>query len=433
MYRSLWQETAGLPQFPTLCGNLTTDVLVIGGGMAGLLCLWHLRQAGISCALVEAETICSGVTGHTTAKVTAQHGLVYHKIAKRYGLERAGLYLEANERAVARYATLCSDMDCGWEQRPSYVYTADAPQAMAQELAVLKQLGYPAKRYTGLALPVSATEAIRFDGQGQFHPLRFAAAIAEGLPIYEHTKVRRILPQKVITDHGTITAGDTIVATHFPILNRCGGYFMKQYQYRSYVLALEGVPRLNGMYLEAKPNGLSFRSYDNLLLLGGGGHRTGAKGGGWSVVTEFAQCHWPQSRTVGRWATQDCITLDDLPYVGRYARSVPHLYVATGFGKWGMTNAMTAGALLTDLVRGKSNPYEKLYSPMRSMLHPRIALNGLHAVGDLLRPTVPRCPHMGCALRYNRAEHTWDCPCHGSRFSRGGDLLDGPANEDLQL
>ena len=186
------------------------------------------------------------------------------------------------------------------------------------------------------------------------------------------------------------------------------------------------------MYLGAEKNGLSFRDWDDLLLVGGGGHRTGKKGGGWEQLAAFARRAWPGSEEVARWAAQDCVSLDGVPYVGAYSGGTRGLYVATGFGKWGMTSAMAAAQLLTSLVQGEPSPYAALYSPSRGMLRPQLAVNALEATIGLLTPTVPRCPHMGCALKYNPREGSWDCPCHGSRFGTDGKLLDGPATADLR-
>lgn len=433
MYPSIWEQTSHIPAFPHLEGNMTTDVLVIGGGMAGLLCAYRLRQAGVQCALVEADTICSGITKNTTAKLTSQHGLIYHKIAKRYGLRRAGLYLEANERALEQFRVLCRGMDCGYERQPNYVYSMTNENQIRQELAALKKLEYPARMYTKLPLPFHTAGAVRFDGQAQFHPLEFVASIVPDLKIYEHTKVRQLQHHQAITDHGTITANKIIVATHFPMLNKHGLFFLKLYQHRSYVLALENAPNMEGMYVDDALKGMSFRNYDNLLLIGGGDHRTGKRGGGWKELSDFAHRHWPQSREVTRWAAQDCMTLDGLPYVGQYSPRTADLYVATGFNKWGMTNAMAAAGILTDLVQGKTNPYAEVYSPSRTILHPLLLANAGEAVMNLLTPTAPRCPHMGCALKYNKQEHTWDCPCHGSRFTRSGELIDGPAADDKKM
>ena len=197
------------------------------------------------------------------------------------------------------------------------------------------------------------------------------------------------------------------------------------------MLALKNAPIPEGMYLDAQENGLSFRSWGDNLLLGGGGHRTGKKGGGWAELEAFAREHYPDANIVSRWATQDCISLDGIPYIGQYSASTPNLYVATGFNKWGMTTSMAAARILTDLVRGRENPYASLFSPSRSILHRQLGVNALESTVNLLTPSRKRCPHLGCALKWNTQEHSWDCPCHGSRFSEDGKLLDNPATGDL--
>ena len=186
------------------------------------------------------------------------------------------------------------------------------------------------------------------------------------------------------------------------------------------------------MYVDEAEGGLSFRDADGLLLVGGEGRRTGKKGGGWDGLAAFVQKTWPQAREVCRWAAQDCMILDGVPYVGQYSKSTPGLFVATGFNQWGMTFAMAAAMVLADLVQGKGNPYAALFSPSRTMLRPQLAFNAVEAAASLLTPTVPRCPHMGCALKYNPQEHSWDCPCHGSRFGRDGRLIDNPATDDMK-
>ena len=407
-------------------------MLIIGGGIAGLLCAHELRRAGLDCVLVESGKICGGVTGNTTAKITAQHGLIYHQLSKRFGDEKAGLYLRANLEALERFRTLSRDADCQFEARDSLVYSLDDPAALEAEMETLSRLGAPAEFEPYPELPFSAAGAVRFRDQAQFHPLKFLAAIAPELPIYENTKVLALAPGRAVTNGGSIWADKMIVATHFPFINKHGSYFLKMYQHRSYVLALENTPGVEAMYLDEDEKGLSLRQSGSLLLLGGGSHRTGKKGGAWRELEDFAARHYPGSREVSRWATQDCMTLDGVPYIGQYSARTPGLFVATGFNKWGMSSAMAAAGLLCDLVQEKPNPYAELFSPSRSILHPQLALNAAGAVLNLLTPTAPRCPHMGCALKYNRTEHSWDCPCHGSRFTRDGRLLDGPATGDKE-
>ena len=430
---SLWQETAKRPTFPALSGDLSTDVLIVGGGMAGLLCAYRLCEAGIDCVLVESGRICGGTTGNTTAKVTVQHGAVFDKMLRRFGTEQGRRYFAAQNAALDAYRVLAREIDCDFEERDSYVYSLDNAARIEREVAALLRLGGKAEFVTECELPFPVAGAVRLSGQAQFHPLKFAFAIARNLRIFEHTKVLEFLPDGVVTNHGRIRAKRIVVTTHFPILNKHGAFFLKMYQHRSYVLALANAAQVDGMWADAEKTGISLRTYGDFLLLGGGGHRTGKTGGCWQELEVFAAKHYDGARVAARWAAQDCITLDDLPYIGRYSARTPNLFVATGFQKWGMTSSMLAADLLCTLLQGKHHPCEEMLSPARSVWRPRLLSNTVHSVAGLLTPTTPRCPHLGCALKYNKAEHSWDCSCHGSRFREDGKVLDGPANDDKKF
>lgn len=430
---SIWEKTADFPSFEPLKGHIKTDVLIIGGGMAGVLCAWKLAQAGVDYALVEADRIGSGITKNTTAKITSQHGLIYDRLIRTLGLEKAWLYLQANQRALRQYQSICRDIACDFEEQDAFVYALDDRQKVEWELEALHKLNFEAGFEKELPLPFPVAGAVRFPCQAQFHPLKFMAAIVQGLRIYERTKVRQLMPGKAMTDDGIIEAKKTIIATHFPLLNKHGGYFVKLYQHRSYVIALQDAPVFDGMYVDENEKGLSFRHAGAGLLLGGGGHRTGKRGGNWQELEAFAKRHYPNACITARWAAQDCMTLDQVPYIGQYAGDTPDLFVATGFNKWGMTASMVAADVLADLVQEMESPYADVFSPSRKMLHPQLFLNMGETALNLLTPTAPRCPHMGGALKYNKAEHTWDCPCHGSRFARNGKLLDNPATDDKEL
>lgn len=428
---SLWSDFEISP-LPTLKGDTKTDVLVIGGGMAGLLCAHELKKAGIHCIVAEASRIGSGITKNITAKVTAQHGLVYRKLTERFGTEIAGLYLEANEKAVVQLRNLCSTLDCDWKDQDSYIYSITDQGSLEAEYDALHSLGFPAEYVQQLPLPFPTAGAVKFPNQGQFHPLKFIAALSQGLRIYENTPVRELKTFCAVTDHGRIFADSFLVATHFPFLNRHGSYFMKLYQQRSYVLALKNTPEFEGMYLDAAENGLSFRHHGDFLLLGGGGHRTGKPGSGWKELEQKAANYYPEAALTHRWAAQDCLSLDGIPYIGRYSKNTPNLYVAAGFNKWGMTGSMVSAKLLTDLVQRKDNPYTTVFSPSRSMLHRQLGINLMESSRNILTLKTPRCPHMGCALQWNPQEHSWDCPCHGSRFEENGRLIDNPATGDMK-
>ncbi len=421
-----------MPRFPQLKADLRTDVLVIGGGLAGLLCAWNLSRAGIECILIEENRLMQGVSSRTTAKLTSQHGLIYGKLLKKFGAEKARLYWQANQDAIAEFRTLATKADFDFSPQNSCIYSTDGTQKLEEEMAAYERLGIAAQWRSSIPLPFAVSGAIAFADQAQFHPLKLAAYIADGLKIFENTKALSFIGNCVKTPKGTVSAKKIIVATHFPIVNKHGAYFLKLYQQRSYVLALENAPKTEGMYLDCAENGLSIRSAGQWLLLGGGGHRTGKKGSAWDLPEAAAKKYYPQAKIASRWATQDCMTLDAMPYIGRYSRSTPDLYVATGFQKWGMSTSMAAALILTDIICGKENPYASLFSPSRSILHKQLLRNSADAVLNLIKPTVPRCPHMGCALKWNKTERSWDCPCHGSRFDENGRVLNNPATDDMK-
>lgn len=429
---SIWEKNVPIPRFSRLENDLRTDVLIIGGGLAGLLCAWNLTRAGIDCSLIEENCIMHGVSGRTTAKITSQHGLIYGKLLKQLGPERARMYWQVNEDALSVYRELAKRADMDFVCQKSYIYATDGPEKLEAEMAAYDKLKIPAQWESSLPLPFPVSGAICFDDQAQFHPLKFASHISKGLNIYENTKALSFEGNQVQTPRGTVTAKKIVIATHFPIWNKHGAYFMKLYQQRSYVIALENAERIEGMYLDSAENGLSVRGAGNWLLLGGGGHRTGKKGLGWCLPEQTAEKYYPQAQIAARWATQDCMSLDGMPYIGQYSKATPDLYVATGFRKWGMSTSMAAAMVLTDLIQNRGNPFAALFSPSRSMLHKQLFINGMESSVNLIRPTKPRCPHLGCALRWNPQEHSWDCPCHGSRFDKRGKLLNNPATDDMK-
>lgn len=430
--QSLWRETVQLPGFEALHADLRTDVLIIGGGLAGILCAHMLQKTGVDYALVEAKNTCGGITENTTAKITVQHGLIYGKLIKTLGLERARMYLQANLQALNTYRELCAGTDCDFKAKDNFVYSRYDRTMLERELSAFHMLGVPARMTDDLPLPVETVGAVCVPDQAQFNPLKFVSAIAKDLHIYENTPVLELAPGFARTPHGNIHAKKIIVATHFPLLNKHGSYFIKLYQHRSYVLALENAADVQGMYVDEADKGMSFRNYENILLLGGGGHRTGKRSDGWRELHDFARIHYPQARAICQWATQDCMTLDGIPYIGQYSRRTPDLYVLTGFNKWGMTNAMVGAMLLKGMILDKTPDWAEVFSPSRSVLHKQLFINGAESALNLITPTVPRCPHMGCALKYNPQEHSWDCPCHGSRFTKDGKLIDNPATGGLK-
>ncbi len=366
---SIWEKNTPRIHFDSLKDNKNTDVLIIGGGIAGILCAAKLKNEGMDCTLVEAREILSGITKNTTAKITLAHGLIYDQMIKRFGEPKARLYAEAQNGAIQEYAKLCQNIDCDFETKDSFVYSMNDRQKIEKEVTALKRLGIKADRSDAEELPFRVAGAVRVGNQAQFHPLKFLYTLAKDLPIYEHTKVVELMPHKARTEHGEIRYKKLIVATHFPLLNKHGLYPLKLYQHRSYVLALKNAQDVRGMYVDESDTGMSFRTYGDLLLLGGGGHRTGKKGGCWQELEAFAKQHYKHAEITGRWATQDCMTLDRIPYIGQYSRNTPHVFVATGFNKWGMTNAMVAADILCDLVQDKPNRFAPVFSPKSDRSH----------------------------------------------------------------
>lgn len=415
-----------------LRGDLKTDVVIVGGGLAGLFCLKELTDRGVDCVLLEAKSIGSGTTENTTAKITFQHGIIYDKLIKSIGTEKAYQYLTANRNALEKIRKMSETFPCDFEEKDAYIYSGTDRKKIENEIRAYEKLGVKAQFVSDIPLPVECVGAVKVSGQAQFHPLEFMFSVAKELKIYENSKVTEFLPKKVRCTGGSVTAEKIIVATHFPIINKHGGYPLKLYQHRSYVVAAKDAPDVNGMYREDTENGFSFRNYKNYLLIGGGDHRTGKKGGGYKVPENFCRDNFPDTKIDYRFATQDCITLDGIPYIGKYAEDAKDIYVATGFNKWGMTSSMVAAEILSDIITGVKNPYADVFYPSRSVLHPKLFSNMFHSVAGIIAPTVPRCPHLGCALKYNKEEHSWDCPCHGSRFTENGELINNPATDDLK-
>ena len=429
---SIWNNIEK-PRFGSLQEDIKTDVLIIGGGMCGILCAYMLKNAGVDCVLAEADKICAGVTNGTTAKITFQHGLIYDKIIKKYGVEKAKLYYKSQKYAFDRLSEMASRIDDDFEICDSLVYSMDDRQEIESEAEALEKIGCKAEFCENTELPFDIAGAVKIENQANFHPLKFAYNIAKHLKIYENTKILGLKSGTAITNNGRIFAKKIIVATHFPFINKHGGYFIKMYQHRSYVLALKNATNIKDMYVDEKMDGLSFRSCGELLLLGGGSHRTGSPGGNWEELKKFSKKYYPDSQEVGRWATQDCMSLDSIPYIGKYSKSTSDLYVATGFNKWGMTSSMVSAILLKDMICEKKSEFEELYSPSRDIFHPQLAVNIFESFKGLMSLSAPRCPHLGCALKYNRQEHSWDCPCHGSRFEENGKLINNPATDDKKM
>lgn len=430
--KSLWQESVNSSESAKLVGEISADVLIIGGGFAGLMTAYLLKEKGVDCVLVEKGRVCSETTAYTTAKITALHGLCYSKIMKSYGKEYAKMYYKANSLAVDGIKDLCQKADVEVEEKESFVFSFNQNK-LYEEMKALEALNLPYVYTENLPLPVTVCSAVGFENQGQFNPLKLSGYLKKGLRIFENTWVREMKGTTAVTDSGKIRAKKVVIATHFPFINKHGSYFLKLYQHRSYVLALKNAGSLDGMYVDNSKSGLSFSSFGDFLLLGGGGHRTGKSGGSFNELRAFKAQHFKEALEAFAWAAQDTISLDSIPYIGKYSKNTPDMYVITGFNKWGMTSSFLGAEIICADIMGDKKDYAPVFSPSRSILKPQLLANGFESAKNLITPSTRRCPHLGCALKYNKYEHSFDCACHGSRFSEDGKVLDGPANGDLKM
>ncbi len=428
----LWKESVNKPHFTELGGDVQTDVLIIGGGIAGILCAYMLQQQGKNYILVEAEGIGGGTTKGTTAAITAQHGNIYTKLLKRFGRDTAKAYLDVNLKAVEKFREMSHEFSFDFEERDSYTYSLTDENQHKVEAAVVRELGFDAEYTKDPGLPFETAGGVRFAQMAQMHPLKFIYEISKGLNIRENTFVKQVKNHVAYTDKGNISAKKIIIASHYPIINSRGLYPLKLYQKRSFVLALESAPVLHATYADTSSRGIYLRNYGDLLIAGGGDHRTGVCNDGFEIVRSFVRKHFKGAAEKYAWAEQDCISLDGIPYIGRYASGISDIFVISGFNEWGMTSSMAAASVITDMITGKYNPYIKLFAPDRCMMNRQLAVNIRETVKNLVVPADRRCSHLGCGLKKNYDENTWDCPCHGSRFDDEGNVISNPALKNLK-
>jgi glycine/D-amino acid oxidase-like deaminating enzyme/nitrite reductase/ring-hydroxylating ferredoxin subunit len=492
--QSYWMASTPTTDYPKLTEDIKVDVAIIGGGMSGISCAYMLAKEGVKVAILEADRILQGTTGHTTAKITSQHGLIYNKIKSKMSMEFAKQYADANESAIRLIGKIQNELhiDCDFMQQPSYVFTRQDQyvQEIKDEVETASKLGINASYVEEIPFDIPIKAAVRFENQAQFHPRKYLLALAQeiikhGGSIYEQTRAIDIEENGayVITtkDGKKVTAEKVIIASHYPFYNKHGIYFARIYSERSYALGVKVKEKYpGGMYITAEDPAKSLRSQTSddgeLIIISGEHHKTGQgkdTTNHYEALIAFAKDHFTVEDIPYRWSTQDCMTLDDVPYIGHYTADTPNLYVATGYGKWGMTNSTVSAMILSDLiVRGRS-PYQDVYNPSRKTIaasakefvkeNVNVAkelikgkfsplpndfeikpgegkvINGngerMGAFRDeqgVLHLVNTTCTHMGCELQWNSAERSWDCPCHGSRFTYEGDIIEGPAVMPLE-
>jgi len=495
---SLWRATTDLPSFPRLTEDHDTDIAVVGGGITGITAAYLLVEAGYKVTLLEAGELLNGTTGFTSAKITAQHGLIYHDLLEHFGEEKGRLYFHSNSEAMEWIIGKADEMglSCGMKRETAYLY-ADAgdEKAMKQlekEFAAYEKLGLPGKWMDNISLPLMAAGAIALPGQARFHPLHYLKGLLQsfldkGGIVYEHTMIAEDVENEgrltLFTEQSghRITCRHAVSASHFPFYDGGALYFSRLHAERSYCLAVQPETDYEGgMYLSAGEPTRSLRAVEwegrNLVIVGGNNHKTGQ---GICTINHYESLEVFAGELLGikafpyRWSAQDLITLDRVPYIGKVSGE-EEIYIATGFGKWGMTSGTLAARMITDQIQRKDNPYSELYDPSRFKANPGIKnfiVQNANVAKELIAGKVERahkkiadlerdegaivryegkragaykdnegrlhlvdrtCTHMGCECEWNDGERSWDCPCHGSRFSYDGTVLEGPATLPLK-
>lgn len=395
---SLWRATTELPSFPRLAEDIETDVAVVGAGITGITTAYLLAKAGKKVVLLDAGRILDGTTGFTTAKVTAQHGMIYHELIQHFGEEKARLYYDANIEAMNFIGNQIGEwgVDFGWEQEDAYIYTLDEQNMRSKledEFKAYEKLGIPGEWLESIPLPIPVRGAIKMPGQHRFHPLAYLKRMVEeflkmGGVIYENTAIGDEAetegPITIKTQRGnhSITCQFAVSASHFPFYDGMGKgfYFTRLHIERSYALAVKPDKAYpGGMYLSVDNPTRSLRSVshngEELVIVGGENHPTGKSEcthSHYENLEKFAGELLGARHIPFRWSTQDLITLDKLPYIGPITSKQDRILVATGYRKWGMTNSAAAAKIITDQILGKDNPYTELYTPSRFNADPAL-------------------------------------------------------------
>lgn len=474
---SVWKKSER-PESQALTCNIVRDIVVVGGGIAGYLTAYRLAEYGHNVTLVEARRLFSGVTGKTTAHMDAMQGVLYSSLIKE-GAGKAQLYFESQLEAINEYEKLVQkySIDCCFKRRDSYMFTARKKDKLLKEFEALKEIGAVADFLDGPEiLGFKMQGAIKLYNQAQFNPIKFLEGLPVKFEIIENTRITDVdFDNKILyAENGRIDAKKIVIATNFPIINFPGWYFLKMYKSSSYTIALDKAPDIGGLYQSDEENGLTFRNYEDKIIIGGLDHRTGRtdKEDKYKRLYERTRHLSDNGDITHHWSANDCVTSDSIPYAGYFSRKSKDVYVITGFNKWGMTNSMITSKLVADMINGVENKYESLFSPQRKKKGFGFFLvNSLSVVKNLvIRPILPvckcarfvkkgegaiayyrfrkravyrdpcgelhvchaLCSHLHCQLKFNPNDETWDCPCHGSRFDVDGNLITPPSVRNLE-
>ncbi|WP_085994101.1 FAD-dependent oxidoreductase [Oceanobacillus senegalensis] len=492
---SYWRDSTELPTFPKLEKDAHVDVVIVGGGITGITSAYLLVNKGLKVAILEADRVLNGTTGHTTAKITAQHDLIYDELITNMGKSEARLYYEANIGALNFMKKTIDELqiDCDFKKQDAYIYatTEEYEQKIKKEADAYEKLGIDGKLVDTVPLDIDVRNALVMRNQAQFHPLKYLKRLIQhitdkGGQIFENTTAVNVetdnQPTVLTHEGGRVTADYVLACSHFPFYEGVGLYSTRMYADRSYVLAAKTDKKLpDGLFISADRPNRSLRSVtingEEMVLIVGESHKTGQ---GTDTMKHYEALESFGEQVLGieeiayRWSAQDLTTLDKVPYIGEITSGQPNILIATGYRKWGMSNGTAAALLLSDMVMGKKNNFQNLYAPSRFYATPSLKnffvqnmdvakhlIKGKLQISDIDPKTLSNdegaiitvkgerkgayrdtegelhivdttCTHVGCEVEWNSGDRTWDCPCHGSRFSYTGDVVEGPAEKPLQ-
>ena len=487
-----WLDSTTIPTFQKLEEDIQTDIAIVGGGITGITAAYLLSQQGVPVTLIEAGRILTGTTGHTTAKITAQHGLIYDQLIQEHGVDTAKLYYEANREAMELIKELINkhSIECDFSEQDAYIYgnTQTSVEQIKSELLAYQKLEIPNDFTDSIPFSIPCQAALIMKNQAQFHPLKYLSALIplileNGGKLYENTTALKIEDHEqstILLENGhRLACKSVIVASHFPFSDEIGLYFARMHAERSYILAIKAEKDYpNGMYysVDTPPRSLRYTEMngEKLILVGGESHKPGQgvpTHEHYLELQSFSEQYLGIKEIPYRWSAQDMITPDKLPFIGPSTEGHPNILVATGYKKWGMTSGTIAAKILTDTILEKENRYSDLFHPSRLKGFGNMVKDNLdvakhliqgklefvvktpndlaHDEGEIVTLHGKRvgcyrdhdgdfhlvdstCTHMGCEVNWNSGERTWDCPCHGSRYSIEGEVLEGPSVEPLR-
>ncbi|MCZ2258435.1 FAD-dependent oxidoreductase [Sporosarcina sp. G11-34] len=492
---SYWRTGIEFPEFPSLEEDLHVDVVIVGAGITGITSAYLLVNEGLKVAVIEAGKVLNGTTGHTTAKITAQHDLIYDEFIHNIGRSKARLYYEANAEALKFIKETVDQhtIDCDFSTQDAYIYATTEKYArkIEKEAEAYEKIGIEGGLVDSIPFDIEVQKVLVMKNQAQFHPTKYLVHLIQlikekGGLIFENTTAVNIetgeQPTVLTVGDHRVTAKHVLACSHFPFYEGLGLYSTRLYANRSYALAVKAKKKFpGGIYISADEPTRSLRSVtvdgEEVVLIVGENHKTGQgieTMEHYKALEAFGEDVFGLEEIVYRWSAQDLVTLDKLPYIGELTSGQPNILIATGFRKWGMSNGTAAALLFRDMISGKKNTFQKLYTPSRFYVHPSLKnflVENANVVGQLIKGKLDSpqtnpddlsngegavitmdghrkgaykddegklhivdttCTHIGCEVEWNNGDRTWDCPCHGSRFSFTGEVIEGPAEKPLQ-